>query len=118
LFHHNNVGVTYAGTSNFKVEPLKSILVYYVAMLHSMVIVNETPFTTTSAHTNSGMRSRPHTPRGINLVSIHTKMFTKVDKIFVKQPLDPGEGGLRPLGPLRYFGLLMVNQSKLNMPYH
>ncbi len=32
LFHHNNVGVTYAGTSNFKVEPVRSIPLYFMAM--------------------------------------------------------------------------------------
>jgi len=29
LFHHNNVGVTYAGTSNFKVEPIKYVPLFY-----------------------------------------------------------------------------------------
>jgi hypothetical protein len=29
LFHHNNVGLTYVGTSNFKVEPIKSIPLFY-----------------------------------------------------------------------------------------
>jgi hypothetical protein len=29
LFHHNNVGITYAGTSNFKVEPVKYVPLFY-----------------------------------------------------------------------------------------
>jgi hypothetical protein len=29
---HNNVGVAYVGISNFKVEPIRSIPLYYVAM--------------------------------------------------------------------------------------
>ncbi len=44
--------------------------------------------------------------------------------IFVRHPLDPRKGRswpLKPLGPSRYFGLLMVNPSKTplppNMPY-
>jgi hypothetical protein len=118
LFHHNNVGITYAGTSNFKMEPLRSVPLYSMAMPRSMVIVNEAPFTTTPTHTNYGMRSKPHTPRGIDLVSIHTQMLTKVYTIFVGQPLDPGEGGSGPPRPSRYFGLPMVNQSKPNMFYH
>jgi hypothetical protein len=59
MFHHNNVGITYLGTSNFKVEPVRSIPLYFVAMPHCMVIVIEVPFTTTLAHTIVGMRSKP-----------------------------------------------------------
>jgi hypothetical protein len=59
LFHHNNVGVTYVGTSNLRMEPIRSIPLYYVAMPHSMVTIVETPFTTTLAHTIASMRSRP-----------------------------------------------------------
>jgi hypothetical protein len=33
LLHHNNIGVTYVGTSNFKMEPIRSIPLYCVAML-------------------------------------------------------------------------------------
>jgi hypothetical protein len=33
LLHHNNVGVTYVGTSNFKMEPERSIPLCFVAML-------------------------------------------------------------------------------------
>jgi hypothetical protein len=32
LLHHNNVGITYVGTSNFKMEPVRSIPLYFVAM--------------------------------------------------------------------------------------
>jgi hypothetical protein len=32
LLHHNNVGVTYLGTSNFKMELVKFIPLYFVAM--------------------------------------------------------------------------------------
>ncbi len=59
MLHHNNVGVTYVGTSNFRVEPIRSIPLYYVAMPHSMVIVIEVPFTTTLSHTIPSMRSKP-----------------------------------------------------------
>jgi hypothetical protein len=39
LLHHNNVGVAYPGTSNFKMEQIRSIPLYFVAMFQSMVIV-------------------------------------------------------------------------------
>jgi hypothetical protein len=32
LLHQNNIGVTYAGTSNFKMEPVRSMSLYFVAM--------------------------------------------------------------------------------------
>jgi hypothetical protein len=51
LFHHNNVGVTYVRTSNFRMEAIRFIPLYFMAMPHSMVIVTEAPFTTTLAHT-------------------------------------------------------------------
>ncbi len=121
LFHHNNVGVTYVRTSNFKVEPIKSVPLYFVAMPHSMITVTEAPFTITPTHTITSVKSKPQTPRGINLVSMHTKMPRKVDKFFVGQPSNLG-GGLGPSRPSRYFGLPMVNPSipplPPNQPYH
>jgi len=32
LLHHNNIGVTYVRTSNFKMELIRSITLYFVAM--------------------------------------------------------------------------------------
>jgi len=32
LLHHNNVGVTYVGTSNFRMELVRYVPLYYVAM--------------------------------------------------------------------------------------
>jgi hypothetical protein len=29
LFHHNNVGITYVGTSNFIVEPIRFVPLFY-----------------------------------------------------------------------------------------
>jgi hypothetical protein len=59
IFHHNNVGITYAGTSNFRVKPIRSVPLYFMAMPHSMVIITKVPFTTTLTHTIVGTRSRP-----------------------------------------------------------
>ncbi len=40
LCHHNNVGIiTNAKTSNFRVEPIRFVALYFVAMPHSMVII-------------------------------------------------------------------------------
>jgi hypothetical protein len=33
MLHHNSVGITYAGTSNFRMELVRSIPLYFVAML-------------------------------------------------------------------------------------
>jgi hypothetical protein len=107
LLHHNNVGLTYPITFNFRMELVKSVPLYYVAMPHSMVIVIEAPFGTTPSHIIVGMRTKPQTIKETKLVSVHTKMPREVDKIFVKQPLDLGGRGPRPPGPLGYFGLLM-----------
>jgi hypothetical protein len=112
LLHHNNVGVIYPIISNFKMELVISIPLYFVAMPQSMVIVIEAPFVITLAHIVVGMRFRPQIPRETELVSVHTKMPRKVDRIFVRQPLDPGGGGsdpLRPPRPSRCFGLPMMN---------
>jgi hypothetical protein len=59
LFHHNNVRITHVGTSNFKLEPRRSIPLYFMAMPHFMVIITRTPFTTTPTHTINVMRSIP-----------------------------------------------------------
>jgi hypothetical protein len=72
MFHHNNVGVTYVVTSNFKMEPVRSIPLYFVAMPHSMVIITEVPFTITPTHTITSTMSKPQTPWGTDLVSMHT----------------------------------------------
>jgi hypothetical protein len=59
LLHHNNVGVTYVGTSNFRMEPIRSIPLYYVAMLLSIIIVTKAPFVFAQVHNIVGIRSRP-----------------------------------------------------------
>ncbi len=59
LLHHNNVGVIYVGTFNFRMEPVRSVPLYFVVMPHFMVIDIEVPFITARAHTIIGMRSIP-----------------------------------------------------------
>ncbi len=72
-------------------------------MLHSMVTIIETPFTTTPTHIIVGMRSKPQTLKGTDLTSMHTKMPKEVDKIFVGQPSNLGRGTSRPPRPPRTF---------------
>jgi hypothetical protein len=37
--HHNNVGIIYLGTSNLRMEPIRFVPLYYVAILQSIVII-------------------------------------------------------------------------------
>jgi hypothetical protein len=97
LLHHNNVGVSYVGTFNFRMELVRFIPLDFVAMPHSMIIVIEILFTTSLAHTILGTRSKPQIPKGTNLVSMHTKMPIEVDMIFVTQPSNSRRGRSRPL---------------------
>jgi hypothetical protein len=65
------------------------------------------------------MRSKPQTPRETQLVSVHEKMPIEVNIIFIGQSSDLGGGNLDPLGPpgpLRYFGLPMMNPCRLPLP--
>jgi len=47
-----------------------------------MVTITKSPFITTLAHTIVGMRSKPQTPRGTKLVTMHTKMPREANKVF------------------------------------
>jgi hypothetical protein len=76
LFHHNNVGATSARTSNFKMELVKFVPLFYGnapfnGYSHSSSIFNNT--------THVGMRSKSQTPRAINLMNMHTEIPRKVD---------------------------------------
>jgi hypothetical protein len=46
LIHHNNVRVTYLITFNLRMEPIRFVSLYSVAMPRSMVIITEAPFVT------------------------------------------------------------------------
>jgi hypothetical protein len=43
MLHHNSVGIIYARASNFKMEPIIFVPLYFVAMLESMVIITKAP---------------------------------------------------------------------------
>jgi hypothetical protein len=122
LLHHNNVGVTYAGTSNFRMEQVRFVPLYFVVMPKSMITIIEVQFVSILIHIVVGIRSRSQTLRGAKLVNVHEEMPIKVNKVFASRPLNPGGGGLDTLGPLRpprflgYFGLLMVNLGRPPLP--
>jgi hypothetical protein len=54
-----------------------------------MVIVTEVPFVTTPTYIVIGMRSKPQTPRGTQLVNVHREMPKEVNKVFVGHPSNP-----------------------------
>jgi hypothetical protein len=82
FLHHNNVGVNYEGTSNFKMELVRIIPLYFVAMLQFMVTIIKAPLVTTPTHIVVGMKSITQTPRGIELVGVHTEMPKEVNRVF------------------------------------
>jgi hypothetical protein len=82
MLHHNDVEVTYARISNFSMELIRFVSLYFMAIPHFMVTITEVPFTTTPTHTITSMRFRPQTLRGTYLVSMQIKMPRKVDMIF------------------------------------
>ncbi len=64
LLHHDNIRVTYAKTLNFKIEPLTSMPLYFVAMPQSIILVIEAPFVLMPINIAIGIRSRPQTRKG------------------------------------------------------
>ncbi len=69
--------------------------------------------------TIGGIKSKPHTPRGIKFKNLHEDFPRKVNKVFTSQPLDQGGGGSNPLGPPKppkYFGLPMVHLGRPPLP--
>jgi hypothetical protein len=59
LLHHDDVGIIYPTISNLRMEPIRSILLYFMAMLQSMVTVTKAPFVTTLVHIVISIRFRP-----------------------------------------------------------
>jgi len=65
LLHQKNIGVTYAGTSIFKMEPIKFVQVYSMAMPYSIIIITKAPFVSTPICIVDGVKSRSQILRGI-----------------------------------------------------
>jgi hypothetical protein len=89
LSHQNNIRITYAGTSNLIMEPVRSVPLYYVVMPQSIITVIETPFVSRPVHTIDGVKSKPQTLRGTKFVSLHEYIPREVNRVFGSQPLDP-----------------------------
>ncbi len=64
LLHHNNVGVTYAKISNFRMELVKFVPLYFMAMTQPIITIIVTPFVSTLIHNIVGIRSKPQIPKG------------------------------------------------------
>jgi hypothetical protein len=61
LLHQNNIGVTYEIPLNFRMEPIKSMPLYFVAMPWFIIIVTEALFVSTPVYSVDGVKSRPQT---------------------------------------------------------
>ncbi len=64
LLHQNNIGITYARTSNFKMQPIRFVPLYSMAMPQSIIIVIEALFVLTPIHTIDSIKSKSQTPKG------------------------------------------------------
>ncbi len=64
LLHQKYIGVTYARTSNFIMEPIRSMPLYSMAMPYSVITIIEVLFVSTLLSIIVGIKSRPHIPRG------------------------------------------------------
>jgi hypothetical protein len=92
LLHQNNVGVIYARPSNFKMELLRFVPLYFVAMPQSINIITKALFVLAPIHTIDSVQSRPKALRGTNFVSLHEDIPIEVNKVFASEPLDPRGG--------------------------
>jgi hypothetical protein len=82
LLHQNNIGVTYARTSNFKMEPIRSVPLY-VAMPRFIFTVTKALFILTLVHIVDGVKSKSQTPRGTKFVSLHENIPRRVNNFLV-----------------------------------
>ncbi len=64
LLHQDNIGVTYARTSNFIMELITYVPLYSMAMPQSIIIVIEALFVSTPFNIIVDIKFRPQTPRG------------------------------------------------------
>jgi hypothetical protein len=64
MLHHNTIGVTYVRTSNFRMEPIRFVPLYYVLMPMFMIIVTKDPFVLALVQIVVGIMSKPHIQKG------------------------------------------------------
>jgi ABC-type antimicrobial peptide transport system permease subunit len=82
LLHQNHIGVTYAGTSNFRMELVRFVPLYYVAMPQSIIIIIEPLFVLAPIHIVDGVKSKTQITRAIKFVSLHEEIPREVNKVF------------------------------------
>jgi hypothetical protein len=92
----NNIGITYARTSNFRMDPVRYVPLYFVAMPQSIITVIEAPFVLAPIITIGSIKSRPHTLRGTKFVNLHKDFPKEVNKVFINQPSYQGRGNSNP----------------------
>jgi hypothetical protein len=64
LLHQNHIRVTYVGTSNFIMELVRFVPLFFVAMPQSVIIVIEVMFeSSTLVDIVDGVKFKPQTPR-------------------------------------------------------
>ncbi len=100
ILQQNNTGITYAKTSNFKMEPGRPMPLYFVVMPRFIITITEAPFVSTQVTIVGNMKSRPHIPRGTKFVNLHEDFPREMNKVFANQPSYQGGGGSDSLGPL------------------
>jgi hypothetical protein len=62
---------------------VKFVPLYSVAMRQPIITTTKAPFVLAPVHNIIGIKSRPQTPRGIELVSVHEEMPKEMNKVFV-----------------------------------
>jgi hypothetical protein len=72
-------------------ELVRFVPLYSIVMSESIIIVTEASFISTLVHIVDGIKSKPQTPRGTEVVSLHEDIPRKVNKVFTKQPLRGGD---------------------------
>jgi hypothetical protein len=85
LLQQNNIGVTYVRTSNFRMELMIFLPLYYVVMPQSIITITKAPFVLALVTNVGGIRSRLHTPRGTKFVNLHEDFPRKVNNVFASQ---------------------------------
>jgi hypothetical protein len=93
LLQLNNIGVTYARTSIFRMEPVRSMPLDFMAMPLSIITIIEVSFVSALVTTTGGIKSKPHTSKGTKFVNLHDDFPKELNRVFASQPSDQRGGG-------------------------
>jgi hypothetical protein len=96
LLQQNNIAVTYARISNFRMELVRYVPLCSMAMPQFIITVTKVPFVLAPVIIVGGIKSIPHIPRGTKFVNLHEDFPRDMNKVFASKPLDQGGGGLNP----------------------